>query len=111
MSRIWLIFLEKNKMEFSFESILTWAYGVIGVVNFCAYIPTAIDLWNKKMSATMLSWIIWSFGAIVALSYAILINKDPVFIFVTASNSFMIFLVFALVIRLKYFVDPTKIQK
>jgi len=40
--------------------ILTFIYGIGGIITFTGFIPTMIDLWKKKPSANIITYIVWS---------------------------------------------------
>jgi len=89
-------------MNESFIYLLTVIYGICGVVTFAGFIPTMIDLWRKKPSANISTYIVWTTTMFFTTLYALFINKDLVFIGVASAQLLACFVVLALRIRLNY---------
>ena len=56
--------------------LLIIAYASVGVIYFIAYLPTIRDLYNKKPSANILSYVLWTGATGIALLYSIFILPD-----------------------------------
>lgn len=39
---------------------ITLLYGFGGLVTFCRFIPTMLDLWKGKPSANAVTYLVWS---------------------------------------------------
>lgn len=89
-------------MEENLLHLLTLIYGICGIVTFAGFIPTMIDLWKKKPSANIPTYITWTTTMFFTTLYAVFINKDLVFIGVASAQLFACFIVLVLRIRLKY---------
>ena len=59
--------------------ILTFLYGIGGIITFCGFIPTMIDLWNKKPSANISTYLIWTSTTLVTSIYGFFVLQDLVF--------------------------------
>lgn len=66
--------------------ILTFLYGLGGIITFIGYFPTIRDLWHEKESANMNTYLIWTGTMIIASLYGLFILKDIPFIIVTNLN-------------------------
>lgn len=62
-----------------FIKLLTFAYGIGGVVTFLGFMPTVKDLWNKKPSANTWTYIIWTTTTLLTSLYGFFILQDLVF--------------------------------
>ena len=89
-------------MEENLLHLLTLIYGVCGIVTFVGFIPTMTDLWNKKPSANIPTYITWTTTMFFTTLYAVFINKDLVFIGVAGAQLLACLIVLILRIRLKY---------
>lgn len=65
-----------------FLAMLKTAYGVGGIVTFVGFFPTIRDLWRRKPSANVSTYVVWSTTTFLTLLYAMLIVKDLLFSFV-----------------------------
>ena len=81
--------------------ILTFLYGLGGIITFVGYFPTIRDLWHEKESANMNTYLIWTSTMIVASIYGVLILKDIPFIIVTNLNLAACSVILILEIRFK----------
>jgi len=69
-------------MEETLLYILTFVYSIGGVVTFIGFFPTMRDLWNKKPSANISTYIVWAITTFFTSLYGIFILKILVFIVV-----------------------------
>lgn len=65
-----------------FLAMLKVAYGAGGIVTFVGFFPTIRDLWRRKPSANVSTYVVWSITTFLTLLYAMLIVKDLLFSFV-----------------------------
>jgi hypothetical protein len=82
--------------------ILTFLYGLGGIITFIGYFPTIKDLWNKKASANIQTYIIWTITMFIASLYGIFVLKDATFILVVNLQLLACAIILILGIRLKY---------
>jgi hypothetical protein len=71
------------------ENTISFLYLLNGLVVIIAYVPQAIKLKGIKerpVNFSTATWSLWTYTAIVALSYALFVNKDPNFILVASLN-------------------------
>lgn len=63
--------------------LLTTAYGIMGALGIAAYVPQMLALWNDKSGSKnvpLTTWLLWGAQTVVYFLYALLVNKDPMFI-------------------------------
>lgn len=89
-------------MTENFIYILTFLYGIGGIIMVLGYYPTIKDLWHKKASANIQTYSIWTLALIVASMYGFLVLKDPAFILVTNLNLLSCVIILGLGLRLKF---------
>ena len=82
-----------------FLTILTVLYGVGGIVTFAGFFPTIRDLWLKKPSANIWTYVIWSTTTFLTSLYGLFILKNVVFDIVI--NLQLIACVVVLVLRVR----------
>lgn len=83
--------------------ILVVLYASVGIVNAIAYFPTIKDLWfEKKPSANISSYIIWTACSAVSFSYALFILSDLLVRIVTGLNLVCCIIILFLSIGLRY---------
>ena len=82
--------------------ILTFLYGLGGVITFIGYYPTVKDLLNKKASANIHTYLIWTMTMFVASLYGFFVLKDLMFILVINLNFLACVIILILGLRLKY---------
>jgi len=70
----------------AFPQILALAYAFTGLIAAIGYIPTIKDLFRKKMSANISSYVIWSLCAGTTLLYSIVNVHDLLLGIVTGLN-------------------------
>ncbi|MBI5400546.1 MAG: hypothetical protein HZB12_00295 [Candidatus Yonathbacteria bacterium] len=73
-------------MQTTLLHILTFTYGTTGVVGAIAYWPTIKDVYTRKPSANVSSYLMWTLTTAITLLYSIFILPDPFFIFVSTTN-------------------------
>ena len=81
--------------------ILTIAYAGAGVLGLVAYWPTIKDLYHKKASANIPSYILWVIATGISFLYGLIILPDLLFILVSGMNFAACLVVLLLRIRLK----------
>jgi len=59
--------------------LLAVAYGGVGIVNLIAYWPTIKDLFNKKPSANIPSYFLWTVTSGITLFYSLFVLNDLLF--------------------------------
>jgi len=69
-------------MKENLLTILTVLYGLGGVITFIGYFPTIKDLWNKKASANIHTYMIWTITMFITSLYGFFVIKDLMFILV-----------------------------
>ena len=89
-------------MTETFIYILTFLYGLCGVITFIGYFPTVKDLWNKKASANINTYLIWTITTIFTSLYGFLVLKNLVFILVVNLQLLACATILVLALRLKY---------
>jgi hypothetical protein len=89
-------------MEDQFIYILSWFYGISGFITLLAFVPTMIDLWNKKPSANISTYIIWSSTTSVVSLYGFFVLQDLLFNIVINLQFLACIIVLILRLRLKY---------
>lgn len=81
---------------------LTFLYWIWWIVTFAWFIPTMIDLWNKKPSANIVTYIVWTTTTFITSLYGLFILKNLVFNIVINLQLLACLTVLILRIRLKY---------
>lgn len=89
-------------MKEIFLEILILAYAGAGILGLVAYWPTIKDLYYKKPSANIPSYILWVMTTGIATLYGIFILPDILFIAVSGANFIACALVLFLSFTLKY---------
>ena len=89
-------------MKEQFIYILTFIYGIGGIVTFTGFIPTMIDLWKKKPSANITTYIIWTTTTFATSLYGFFILQDLVFNIVINLQLLACSIILILSLRLKY---------
>jgi len=82
--------------------ILTFLYGLGGIITFIGYFPTIKDLWNKKASANVHTYLIWTITMFVTSLYGFFIIKDLIFILVVNLQFTACAFILILSLKLKY---------
>jgi len=85
-----------------FIYILTFLYGLGGIITFVGYFPTIKDLWYKKASANINTYLIWTTTMFIASLYGFFVLKDLVFILVVNLQFIACAFILILGLRLKY---------
>lgn len=88
-------------MQETLLQILTISYGRAGIVSIIAYWPTIKDLYHKKASANISSYILWIIATGIAFLYSLFILPDLLFMLVSGMNFGACILVLFLRLRLK----------
>jgi len=81
--------------------LLAVAYGGVGIVNLIAYWPTIKDLFNKKPSANIPSYFLWTVTSGITLFYSLFVLNDLLFRLVSGVNFVCCALILFLCIRMK----------
>jgi len=84
-----------------FIKILTIAYGIGGIITILGYIPTMTDLWNKKPSANISTYVIWTITTMVATLYGFFILNNILFNVVVTLQLIALIIILTLRIGLK----------
>lgn len=79
--------------------ILTFLYSVWWIVTFVWFIPTMKDLYQKKKSANILTYVIWTLTTLITSLYWVFVLKDTTFIVVI--NLQLLACLIVLVLRLR----------
>ena len=98
--RRWGIF---KHMQENFIYVLTFLYGLGGIVTFFGFMPTMIDLWKRKPSANIITYVVWTSTTFVTALYGFFILEDLVFNIVINLQLLACLTVLFLRIRLIYF--------
>jgi len=84
-----------------FLDVIKYAYGLVGVIGFAAYLPTIKDLYlHKKPSANLHSYCLWTFATFIAMLYSFFILNDTLFRIVSTLNFLACFITLALIVAL-----------
>lgn len=81
--------------------ILTFIYGLAGIITFLGFIPTMIDLWQAKPSANITTFLIWTLTTLSTSLYGFFVLKDLVFNIVINLQLAACVIVLILRVRLK----------
>jgi len=88
-------------MKDTFLYVLTFLYGIGGLVTFAGFFPTIKDLWHKKPSANASTYAIWATTTFFASLYGFFILQNLVFNIVINLQLAACFIVLVLRLRLK----------
>lgn len=88
-------------MENIFIAALTFLYGLGGIITFVGFIPTIRDLWQKKPSANLTTYLVWTSTTFITSLYAIFILKDLLFSVVINLQLLACIIILVLRIRIK----------
>ena len=88
-------------MKEYFLYILTLIYGIGGVVTFIGFFPTIKDLWNKKPSANVSTYLVWTATTFFTSLYGFFILQNLVFNIVINLQLLACLIVLILSLRLK----------
>ena len=83
--------------------IIVFLYAGTGIVATIGYLPTIKDLYHKKPSANINSYIVWTFCAGITFLYAITVISDLLLEIVTGLNFLSCAIILFLAIKLKYY--------
>ena len=81
-------------------NLLSILYGLAGIINLLAYLPTVKDLFYKKPSANISTYILWTTATLIAFLYGIFILKDMLYLLVSGVNFVACSLILGLIVRL-----------
>ena len=81
--------------------VLILSYGATAIVDTIAYWPTIKDLWRKKPSANIHSYILWTTTTGIAFLYSLFVLPDLLFRIVSGMTFFANMLILFLSFRLK----------
>lgn len=84
-----------------FINIITFFYGISGIISFIAYFPTIKDLLNEKASSNISTYFIWTFTTGIASLYGLLVLNNLMFNIVINLQFLACLIVLLLSIRLK----------
>jgi len=84
--------------------LLTGAYASVGIIATIGYAPTIKDLFHKKMSANITSYIAWTFCSGITFVYSITMFSDLLLKIVTGLN----FACCAIILGLALIIKNTK---
>jgi len=82
--------------------IITFLYSIGGIITFIGFVPTMIDLWNKKPSANVNTYIIWGITTFFTSLYGFFVLQNLIFNIVINLQLFACIVVLILRIRLKF---------
>lgn len=89
-------------MEDLFIKVLSVAYGLVGVIGILAYWPTIVDLYHhKKLSANVMSFVMWTFSEGIAFMYSLFVLDDLLFRFVSGLHFLACLIILILSYNLK----------
>ncbi|PCI24227.1 hypothetical protein COB57_05240 [Candidatus Peregrinibacteria bacterium] len=86
----------------TFLKILTFLYSIGGIVTFFGFIPTMIDLWKKKPSANIITYVVWTITTLITSLYGFFVLDNLVFNIVINLQLLACSLVLLLRVRLWY---------
>ncbi|MGV8086867.1 MAG: hypothetical protein ACP5N1_04510 [Candidatus Woesearchaeota archaeon] len=81
--------------------LLTGAYASTGIIATIGYIPTIKDLFHKKMSANISSYMIWTFCSGITFAYSTTMFSDLLLSIVTGLNFTCCLLILGLALFVK----------
>lgn len=73
-------------MRSVFLQILIISYASVGFLTIVGYLPTIKDLYQRKQSANIMSYVIWTVASSIALLYSLFISSDMLFQFIANIN-------------------------
>lgn len=82
--------------------IISFFYALGGLIALIGYLPTIKDLYQKKPSANVNSYIIWTFTTGVGFLYSIVVISDLLLEIVSGMGFLSCAIIMVLAIRLKY---------
>lgn len=85
-----------------FISTLTFLYAGVGIVSAIGYYGTIKELLQKKPSASIPSYAVWTVTSLISLLYGIFVLPDLLFIAVSLLNFVACGVILVLLVRLKY---------
>jgi len=82
-------------------TLLAVAYLSTGIIAIIGFWPTIRDLYQKKPSANITTYIVWTFASVVGVLYGLFVLKDLLYRIVSILNLIGCFVILILAIRLK----------
>lgn len=82
--------------------IISFLYGLGGIIGLTAFIPTILDLIKKIPSANIKSYIIWTSTSFITFLYAYFVVEDLLFKLIAGFNFILCLIVLILALNLKY---------
>ncbi len=82
--------------------IISFFYALAGTIAIVGYLPTIKDLYQKKPSANINSYILWTFCGGIGLLYATVVISDLLLEIVTGLGFLSCAIILVLALRLKY---------
>ena len=79
--------------------ILSALYGIGGVLTFIGFFPTIRDLWKKKPSANIWTYVIWTATTLITSLYGFFILQN--FLFTIVINLQLAACVIILILRIR----------
>jgi hypothetical protein len=92
----------ENKMYETLLNILAVAYLSTGIIAVIGFWPTIKDLYHKKHSANITTYILWTFVSVIGVLYGLFILKDLLYIIVSMLNLIGCAIILFLAMRLKH---------
>jgi uncharacterized protein with PQ loop repeat len=89
-------------MSTHLEKVVSVAYASTGLISAIGYMPTLIDLYNKKSSANLRTYSIWLVGSFITMMYSFCVMDDNLFRIMSMGNFTMVTLVFFMLLRIKH---------
>ncbi len=83
-------------------TIIVLLYASTVIIATIGYFPTIKDLINKRASANIHSYVIWTFSSCVTFLYALLVISDLLLEIITGINFASCVIILILVLKLKY---------
>ena len=92
--------------------LLGTAYGIMGVVGVYAYWPQFRAFWKDPQAALhtpVSTWALWGGQTAVYFLYAVLVNRDPLFVAITTVTVIAVWACFGMLLwqRLRARKNPT----
>lgn len=81
--------------------VITLLYGFAGLVTFCGFIPTMLDLWQGKPSANAATYFTWSITTFFTSLYGFFVLRDLMFNVILNLQLLACIIILMLLLRLK----------
>lgn len=89
-----------------FITILTFAYGIGGIIIFLGFLPTIRDLWQGKPSANISTYLIWTITTLLTSLYGFFVLDNWLFNVVINLQLLACLIILVLRLRLKNIEKP-----